>query len=130
MNRRRFMQAAAAGPATATAAAATAHTRAGQPTTPAATVDPDELAQAAVRHFLPGKLTCGEALLKAGCEALGVRSDLVPDVALGLAGGVGLQGKTCGCVTGPAMVLGLAVGRQETEYKKKGSSPITGEHVS
>ena len=119
MNRRTFMEAAAAGPAVAVAAAMAPASQAGQPARGVARIDPDELAAAAVRHFLPGKLTCGEALLKAACEALDIRSDLVPDAALGLAGGVGLQGKTCGCVTGPAVVLGLAIGRQERQYKAK-----------
>jgi len=118
MNRRTFIRAAAAGPAIvaceAAAPAAASGAAAG-----VARIDPDTLADAAVKHFLPGKLTCGEALLLAGCDALGIRSDLVPDAALGLAGGVGLQGKTCGCVTGPAMVLGLAIGLKEREYGPK-----------
>jgi len=125
MNRRTFMEAAAVGPVMAAMATAAPPAEGGQA---APRIDPDDLAAAAVKHFLPGKLTCGEALLLAGCEALGIRSDLVPDAALGLAGGVGLQGKTCGCVTGPAMVLGLAIARQESEYepKKKRTFKVAG----
>ena len=37
----------------------------------------------------------------------------------GLAGGIGRQGKTCGCVTSSAMVLSLAVASQERDRKKK-----------
>jgi len=77
------------------------------------------MSKSAVKHFLPGKLTCGEAILLAGLEALGKKTELAPDIALGLGGGVGLQGKTCGVVTGAAMVLGLAVGAVENSYKKK-----------
>ena len=55
----------------------------------------------------------------AGCEALGIKSGLVPDIALGLAGGVGGQGDTCGVLTAAAMVLSLAIARKETEYPKK-----------
>jgi len=82
-------------------------------------VDPDKLAKSAQEHFVAGKRTCGESVLMAGCEALGVRSDLVPDIALGLAGGVGMQGETCGVLTGSALVLSLAVAQKEKEYPKK-----------
>lgn len=82
-------------------------------------VAPDQLAKTALEHFVAGKRTCGESILMAGCEALGVRSDLVPDIALGLAGGVGMRGETCGVLTGSALVLSLAVARKEKEYPKK-----------
>ena len=86
---------------------------------PCVTCDPDAMAKSAVKHFIPGKLTCGEAILLAGLESLGLKTKLAPDIALGLGGGVGLQGKTCGVVTGAAMILGLAVGAVEKDYKKK-----------
>jgi len=86
---------------------------------PCVTCDPDAMAKSAVKHFIPGKLTCGESILLAGLESLGLKSKLAPDIALGLGGGVGLQGKTCGVVTGAAMILGLAVGAVEKDYKKK-----------
>ena len=55
----------------------------------------------------------------AGCECLSVESDIIPDIALGLVGGIGLQGRTCGAITGAAMVLSLAVAQKESDYKKK-----------
>lgn len=82
-------------------------------------IDADKLAERAYEHFIPGKRTCCEAILMAGCEALGIDSDLVPDIALGLAGGVGLQGETCGVITSSAMVISLAVAEKEKEYPKK-----------
>jgi C_GCAxxG_C_C family probable redox protein len=82
-------------------------------------IDAGKLAETAYQHFIPGKRTCCEALLMAGCDALGVKSDLVPDIALGLAGGVGLQGQMCGVLTSSAMVVSLAAAREETEYPKK-----------
>lgn len=84
-----------------------------------APISPDELASAAGRHFLEGKRSCCESLLMAGCEALGIKNELIPDIAIGLAGGVGLQGETCGVITGSALVLSLAVAKKETEYAKK-----------
>jgi len=86
---------------------------------PCVSCDADTMAKSAVKHFIPGKLTCGEAILLTGLESLGLKTKLAPDIALGLAGGVGLQGKTCAVVTGAAMILGLAVGVVEKDYKKK-----------
>jgi len=80
---------------------------------------PDELSAAAMRHFMPGGKTCSEAMVSAGCEALKIRATHAADLALGLAAGVGLQGDVCGAVTGSAMILGLAVGRKESDYKAK-----------
>jgi len=89
------------------------------PARPCVTCDPDTMAKSAVKHFLPGKLTCGESILLAGLESLGIKTKLAPDIALGLGGGVGLQGKTCSVLIGAAMILGLAVGAVEKDYKKK-----------
>jgi len=82
-------------------------------------IDPGKLSEAAYEQFIPGKLTCCESILMAGCAALNIESDLVPDVALGLAGGIGLQGKTCGVISGCAMVLSLAIAQKEKDYLKK-----------
>jgi len=82
-------------------------------------IDADKLAETAHKHFIPGKRTCCESILMAGCEALDIESELVPDIALGLAGGIGLQGETCGVITSSAMVLSLAVAAKEKDYPKK-----------
>ncbi len=82
-------------------------------------VCPKQLSDAAFEYFIPRKLTCSESILWAGCDCLGITSDLLPDIALGLAGGIGLQGKTCGVLTGSAMVLSLAMAAKEKNYKKK-----------
>jgi len=86
-----------------------------------ATLDlrPDAMAKEAMRVFLPEKKTCSEAILAAGCKALGIESKLIPDIALGVSGGVGLQGGVCGLVTGASMVISLAIAGLETDYVKK-----------
>lgn len=94
----------------------TAHAQGG---TKKRNIDPAKMAETAYQFFIPGKRTCSESILKAGCEALGIKSDLIPDIALGLAGGIGLQGKTCGVLTSSALVLSLAVAQNEKEYPKK-----------
>jgi C_GCAxxG_C_C family probable redox protein len=81
--------------------------------------DPDLLAKAIHRHFIAEKRTCGEAMLLGGCEVIDVNSAFVPDIALGMGGGIGFQGHICGIVTGATIVIGLVVGSREVDYKKK-----------
>jgi C_GCAxxG_C_C family probable redox protein len=119
MRRRKFMNTCSIGLAGVAAGSASSMKLAGAEEGAEKNVDPQALAKAAYEHFIPGKRTCCEAILMAGCEALGIRSDLVPDIGLGLAGGIGLQGCTCGVVTGSAMVVSLAVAAKEKEYPKK-----------
>jgi C_GCAxxG_C_C family probable redox protein len=78
-----------------------------------------KLKEAARQHFLEGKRSCSESILLAGCHALGIESKLIPDIALGLAGGIGLQGDTCGALTGSALVISLAVAEKETQDPAK-----------
>ena len=85
----------------------------------AAPIEPDSMSKAALEHFLPGKKTCVEAMLLVGADTLGIESPLIPDIGLGLAGGVGLQGRTCGAILGAAMVAGMAIGPKISDYDKK-----------
>ena len=119
MKRREFLSGCTLGVPFATGWLAASKTVRGAERATERELDAEKLVETALQHFIPGKRTCCEAILMAGCEALGIQSDLVPDIALGLAGGVGLQGETCGVVTGSAMVLSLAVAAEETEYSKK-----------
>jgi|GEM_PF-1106178 len=86
---------------------------------PCVSCDADAMTKSAIKHYIPGKLTCGEAIILTGLESLGLKTKLAPDIALGLAGGVGLQGKTCAVLTSASMILALAVGVVEKDYKKK-----------
>lgn len=92
-----------------------------------ADLSPDAMSKEAMRVYLPEKKTCSEAILAAGCKALGIESKLVPDIALGVSGGVGLQGDVCGVVTGASMVISLAIAGRETDYLKKRN--LVWEHV-
>jgi C_GCAxxG_C_C family probable redox protein len=89
-------------------------------------VDPERLAKRALEYFLPGKRTCGESLLAAGCEEMGIRSEMIPDIALGLGGGIGRRGHTCGVITGSALALGLASLRRFGDYAKRKSVVMEG----
>lgn len=121
MKRREFVQTCVAGAATGGFLLddVTIGQEAGQ--SQPAPISPDDLAQAAKRYFLDRRRSCVESILLAGCEALKIKSDVVPEIAMGLAGGIGMQGETCGVLTGSALVLSLAVARKEkeTEYPKE-----------
>jgi C_GCAxxG_C_C family probable redox protein len=84
-----------------------------------APIDSKKMVATALECFTTRGQTCPESILSAGCQALGIESDLVPDIALGLAGGVGLQGRICGLLTASAMVVSLAVAKKEKDYPKK-----------
>ena len=119
MKRREFLRTCVTGAAVGSSLVpfpSTAHASAGSKTWK---IDPDRLSEAAYEQFIPGKLTCCESILMAGCAELDIKNDLVPDIALGLAGGIGLQGKTCGVITGCAMVLSIAIAQKEKDYVKK-----------
>lgn len=120
MNRRDFCRAAAGTLAAGASVAALGPAAlAGQAKAAKWDLSPDALAAEAVRVFLPEKRTCGEAMLAAGCKALGIKSEMVPDIALGLGGGVGLQGHVCGLVSSASMVISLAVAVRKSDYATK-----------
>ena len=82
-------------------------------------IDGDRMASAADKYFMVDERCCGESILKAGCEAIGVKSDLFPDIALGLGGGIGLQGHTCGAVSAAALVVSLAMAKKTPDYSAR-----------
>lgn len=53
---------------------------------------------------------CSQAVVLVHCERLGLSTDVASNVALGLGGGVGRMREVCGCVTGMALLAGLARG--------------------
>ena len=94
----------------------------------AAPIDSEKMVATALECFTTGGQGCSESILSAGCQALGIESDLVPDIALGFAAGIGLRGRMCGLLTGSAMAVSLAVAKKEKDYAKKSmqSLQITG----
>ena len=119
MKRREFLKTCMAGTAIGTGTLPFMQTAHGGPAAAKRDIDVDEFCKQAYEKFIPGKLSCCESILGVGCEVLGIESELVPDIALGLAGGVGLQGQVCGVLTGCALLVSLAVAQKETEYQKK-----------
>jgi C_GCAxxG_C_C family probable redox protein len=43
-----------------------------------------------------------------------VEKDVIPQIAIGFAGGMGITGSVCGAVVGSVMALGLKMGRGDT----------------
>ena len=64
----------------------------------------------AVACFNEG-FTCGQALLSAFGEELGLNRELALKIACAFGGGMACMGETCGAVTGAFMVIGLKHGR-------------------
>ena len=80
------------------------------------TIDGEKMAAAADKYFMVDERCCGESVLKAGCDAMGIKCDLVPDIALGFGGGVGLQGHVCGAVSGAVLAVSVAMLKKTPDY--------------
>jgi C_GCAxxG_C_C family probable redox protein len=80
------------------------------------TIDGAQMAAAADEFFMVDERCCGEAVLRCGCQAMGIESDLIPDIALGFGGGVGLQGHLCGAVSGAVLAVALAMAKKTPDY--------------
>ena len=80
------------------------------------TIDGERMAAAADKMFMANARCCSESLLATGCDALGIKNDLIPDIILGLGGGFGLQGHVCGSVSGAVLVISLAMAKKVPDY--------------
>jgi C_GCAxxG_C_C family probable redox protein len=70
----------------------------------------EETAQRARALFETSGYSCAESLLLAIAESQGIQSDLFPQIASGLCGGMSRTGGPCGAVTGAILGLGLIAG--------------------
>ena len=64
----------------------------------------------AKKQFEKG-FSCAPAVLSTYSEQLGLEKALALRIACGFGGGIGRMGRTCGAVTGAAMVIGLKHGQ-------------------
>lgn len=51
-------------------------------------------------------------------EYLGYQDSIVPKLATGFGGGVGLKGSLCGALTGSVMAIGMKIGRDDPKDRK------------
>lgn len=70
-------------------------------------------------HLFANGFNCSQAILAAQCESLGVDVETASRMAVAFGGGVGRQGRICGCVSGALMVIGLKHGHDSTTDAKK-----------
>ncbi|MCR4394284.1 MAG: C-GCAxxG-C-C family protein [Dehalococcoidales bacterium] len=75
-------------------------------------------AGAAAELMRSGRVNCAQAVITAFCREFGLGEELAFRLALGLGGGVGGSGYTCGAVTGAYMVLGLLVDKTDSVQAK------------
>jgi C_GCAxxG_C_C family probable redox protein len=67
-------------------------------------------------NFPAGKpFNCCETFLKTLSEHFGIESDLIPGIGTVIGAGVSRNGLLCGCISGPALMIGIKTGRETTE---------------
>jgi C_GCAxxG_C_C family probable redox protein len=79
-------------------------------------ITPEQIVERAKHYFVEKGKSCSEACVMAGAEALGIKNPLLPDIAIGFAGGIGMQGDVCGAVAGCVMALSLAAAQKTKDY--------------
>ena len=67
-------------------------------------------------NFPTGRpFNCCETVLMALSDQLNIESDLIPRIGTGIGAGVSLNGLLCGCISGPAIIIGVKKGRDKPE---------------
>jgi C_GCAxxG_C_C family probable redox protein len=68
-------------------------------------------------------------VLLAVCQELGIEAgnDVIPQIAIAFAGGIGNTGSVCGAVVGAVMAIGLRRGRGETMEEMMGHLAVAQE---
>ncbi|MGQ9619305.1 MAG: C-GCAxxG-C-C family protein [Candidatus Aminicenantia bacterium] len=76
-----------------------------------------EKIERALERFQKG-YNCAETLLIAGAEILGIKKDLIPNIATCFGGGIGRRESICGAISGAIMAIGLKYGRKYADDKE------------
>ncbi len=80
----------------------------------------------AVDRFNSG-LNCSQTMLVVFGEAYGLDAETAKNLGRPLGGGIGRMGKTCGAVSGAAMIIGLANGKQDEGDARKATAALVQE---
>jgi len=83
----------------------------------------EDLQERAVRYFcdrpsnfpIGRPYNCGESVLLALKDYLGVDSGMIPKIGTGIGAGVSLNGLLCGSISSVAMAIGIKYGRTNSE---------------
>ena len=74
---------------------------------------------------------CSQAVLLAFAEDFGLDKEKAAALSVPFGGGMSKQGKTCGCLSGALMVIGLRFGKDSTTViENRGNSYIMGKEFS
>jgi len=74
-------------------------------------------------------LNCAESTLKATADYLGIQSELIPRIATPFGAGIARTQNICGVVTGGAMAIGVAVGRDIPNGDRATADALTAEYL-
>ncbi len=66
------------------------------------------------KNLFDNGCNCSQAVLLTFAEELGLDKEVAIALSVPFGGGMSKQGKTCGCLTGALMVIGLCYGKEST----------------
>ena len=76
------------------------------------------LSEEAVEHFLDG-YNCAQSVLLTLSEHWKSKNKLIPKIATGFVGGIGLCGSVCGALTGGVMAIGIKYGANQPSAEER-----------
>jgi C_GCAxxG_C_C family probable redox protein len=89
----------------------------------------EQAPQRSVETFRSG-FFCAESVLLAIAESQGIRSDLIPRIAIGFCSGISRTGGICGAVSGAIMGINLVAGRNSPAESLEVSYALTQKMIS
>jgi C_GCAxxG_C_C family probable redox protein len=100
--------------------------------------DVKQWSEKVVRYFCdrPGNFpagrpyNCCESTLLTLAEYLGIKCEMIPRIATAIGAGVGLNGLLCGSISGPAMAIGMKLGRTAPEQSPQPAWAAVDEYVA
>ncbi len=78
----------------------------------------EALSEEAVKHFLDG-YNCAQSVLLTLSEHWESKNELIPKIATGFGGGIGLCGSVCGALTGGVMAIGIKYGANQPSAEER-----------
>ncbi|HEX2939304.1 MAG TPA: C-GCAxxG-C-C family protein [Ruminiclostridium sp.] len=70
-------------------------------------------------NYFDNGCNCAQAVVMSYADELHVSKDVIERMAVAFGGGMSKAGKTCGCLTGALMVIGLKYGEDSAKVVKK-----------
>ncbi len=67
------------------------------------------------KEYFKSDFNCAQSVFRAILEEKGLFFDEALNIAAGFGGGIGLEGNTCGVVSGAIMAIGMLLGQKESD---------------